>query len=171
MKLKTYSVVEVSALLHLASSSRYCPLVCSRTPPPSPPCTAHRTASCGMGAQSRRTLWRAKPKHQIQISFSPNYREIIAVSRFILASQIIQWNLVITRSLGPWKLPCCIKFLIISGLKKQRNIKRWDQQKYLVIRGFCYIWPLYNEVPLYHKFSSYLHPKPRFNFLWDILYK
>ena len=29
----------------------------------------------------------------------------------------IQWNLVITRSLGPWKLPCYIRFLIISGLK------------------------------------------------------
>ena len=25
----------------------------------------------------------------------------------------------------------------------------WDQQNYLVIRGFCYIRPLYNEVPLY----------------------
>ena len=27
----------------------------------------------------------------------------------------VQWNLVITRSLGPWKLPCYIRFLIISG--------------------------------------------------------
>ena len=60
----------------------------------------------------------------------------------------VQWNLVITRSLGPWKLPCYIRFLIISGGKKQRNIKNWDQQNYLVIRGFCYIRPLYNEVPL-----------------------
>ena len=31
---------------------------------------------------------------------------------------------------------------------KKRNIKSWDQQNYLVIRGFCYIRPLYNEVPL-----------------------
>ena len=61
----------------------------------------------------------------------------------------IQWNLIITRSLGPWKLPCYIRFIIISGLKKQRNIKRWDPKNYLVIRGFCYIQPLYNEVPLY----------------------
>ena len=30
----------------------------------------------------------------------------------------VQWNLVITRSLGSWKLPCYIRFLIISG---QRN--------------------------------------------------
>ena len=29
-------------------------------------------------------------------------------------------------------------------------MKSWDQQNYLVIRGFCYIRPLYNEVPLYH---------------------
>ena len=28
---------------------------------------------------------------------------------------VIQWNLFITRSLGPWKLPCYIRFLIISG--------------------------------------------------------
>ena len=34
-------------------------------------------------------------------------------------------------------------------VKKQRNIKRGDQQSHLVIRGFCYIRPLYNEVPLY----------------------
>ena len=34
-------------------------------------------------------------------------------------------------------------------LKKLRNIKSWDQQNDLVIRGFCYIRPLYNEVPLY----------------------
>ena len=52
------------------------------------------------------------------------------------------------RSLGPWKLPCYIRFLIISGLKN-RNIKSWDQQNNLAIRGFCYIRPPYNEVPLY----------------------
>ena len=61
----------------------------------------------------------------------------------------VQWNLVITRTLGPWKLPCYNRFLIISWQKNQRNIKSWDQQNYVVIRGFCYIRPLYNEVPLY----------------------
>ena len=40
-------------------------------------------------------------------------------------------------------------------VKKQRNIKSWDQQNYLVIRGFYYIRPLYNEVPLY--LESTLH--------------
>ena len=31
----------------------------------------------------------------------------------------------------------------------KKYIKSWDQQNYLVIRGFCYIRPHYNEVPLY----------------------
>ena len=35
-------------------------------------------------------------------------------------------------------------------VKKQGNTKSWDQQNYLVITGFCYIRPLYNEVPLYN---------------------
>ena len=34
-------------------------------------------------------------------------------------------------------------------VKKNIYIKSWDQQNYIVIRGFCYIRPLYNEVPLY----------------------
>ena len=54
---------------------------------------------------------------------------------------------------GPWDHK---NYLVISGFslyqgKKQRNIKSWDQQIYLVIRRFCYIQPLYNEVPLYKK--------------------
>ena len=43
-------------------------------------------------------------------------------------------------------------------VQKQRNIKSWDQQNYLVIRGFCYIRPLYNEVPLYNNGSGTLVP-------------
>ena len=27
----------------------------------------------------------------------------------------VQWNLVITRSLGPWNVPCYFRFLILSG--------------------------------------------------------
>ena len=38
--------------------------------------------------------------------------------------------------------------------------KSWDQQNYLVIRGFCYIRPLYNEVPLYFKVSTILFTFP-----------
>ena len=76
---------------------------------------------------------------------------------------ILQWNLIITRSLGPWKLPCYIRFLItcISGLKK--NTKGWDQQNDLVIRGFCYIRPLYNEVPLYYFFHLWTVPNSPVN--------
>ena len=37
--------------------------------------------------------------------------------------------------------------------KNQTNIKSWDQQNDLVIRGICYIRPLYNEVSLYYGFN------------------
>ena len=63
----------------------------------------------------------------------------------------IEWNLVIMKPLGPWKSPCYIRFLVILGFKKRRNIKSWDQQNYLVISGLCYISELfYNELPLYY---------------------
>ena len=41
----------------------------------------------------------------------------------------------------------------------------WDQQNYLVIRGFSYIRPLYNEVPLYNVCLNQIlpHPPPRKN--------
>ena len=42
-------------------------------------------------------------------------------------------------------------------VKKQRNIKSWDQQNHLVIRGFCYIRPRYNEVPLYIIWGMWWH--------------
>ena len=59
-----------------------------------------------------------------------------------------------------------IRFLTTIRVKKQRNIKSLDQQNDLVISGFCYIRPLYNEVPLYclHKKSQLMqdfdHPPP-----------
>ena len=43
-------------------------------------------------------------------------------------------------------------------VKKQRNIKSWDQLNHLVIRGFCYIRPLYNEVPLYIHYGLKMKP-------------
>ena len=51
--------------------------------------------------------------------------------------------------LGTMKITLLYQVSHYIRVKKQRNIKRWDQQNYLVIRGFCYIRPLYNEVPLY----------------------
>ena len=75
------------------------------------------------------------------------------VSLFVIeASGIVQCNTVEPRYnevLGTMKITS-----LYQG-KKQRNIKSWDQQNYLVIRGFCYIRPLYNEVPLYLKSSLY----------------
>ena len=58
---------------------------------------------------------------------------------------------------GTMKITLLYQFSHIR-VKKQRNIKSWDQQNYLVIRGFCYIRPLYNEVPLYHQIGSRTTP-------------
>ena len=81
---------------------------------------------------------------------------------------LVQWNLFITRSLGPWKLPSYQVSRYIR-VKKLRNIKSWDQQNDLVIRGFCYIRPLYNGVLLYsYSFPSrfrwvqYTHRAPAY---------
>ena len=52
--------------------------------------------------------------------------------------------------LGTMKITLLYQVSHYITVKKQRNIKSWDQQNYLVITGFCYIRPLYNEVPLYY---------------------
>ena len=80
----------------------------------------------------------------------------IHVQRFIQScihtTFTVQWNLVIMRTLGPWKLPFISGLLLYQGLKKK---KKWvwragtSNITLLFIRGFCYIRPLYNEVPLY----------------------
>ena len=51
--------------------------------------------------------------------------------------------------LGTIKITLLYQVSHYMRVKKQRNIKSWHQQNYLVIRGFCYIRPRYNEVPLY----------------------
>ena len=53
--------------------------------------------------------------------------------------------------LGTMKITLLYQVSHYIRVKKQRNIKSWDQQNHLVITGFCYIRPLYNEVPLYSK--------------------
>ena len=58
-------------------------------------------------------------------------------------------NLFIYEVLGTMKITLLYQVSLYIRVKKQRNIKSWDQQNYLVIRGFCYIRPRYNEVPLY----------------------
>ena len=52
--------------------------------------------------------------------------------------------------LGTMKITLLYQVSHYMRVKRQRNTKSWDQQNYLVIRGFCYIRPLYNEVPLYN---------------------
>ena len=53
--------------------------------------------------------------------------------------------------LGTIKITLLYQVSHYIRVKKQRNIKRWDQQNYLVIRGFVKIsGPLYNVVPLLH---------------------
>ena len=56
---------------------------------------------------------------------------------------ILQWNLVITRTLGPWKLPssCYNRFFLKK--RRKRNIKSWDQQNYLVNYKRAKLYPTY----------------------------
>ena len=56
--------------------------------------------------------------------------------------------------LGTMKITLLYQVSHYIRVKTQRNIKNWDQQNYLVIRGFCYIRPLCNEVPLYNNFQT-----------------
>ena len=56
--------------------------------------------------------------------------------------------------LGTMKITLLYQVSHYIRVKKQRNIKSWDQQDYLVIRGFCYIRPLYNEVSLYNNYGG-----------------
>ena len=63
----------------------------------------------------------------------------------------VQWNLVYNEVLGTMKITLLYQISHNIRVKNLRNTKSWDQQNYLVIRGFCYIPPLYNEVPLYNK--------------------
>ena len=68
--------------------------------------------------------------------------------------------------LGTMKITLLYQVSHYIRVKKQRNIKSWDQQNYLVIRGFCYIRPLYNEIPLYMETKPYQHSAP---VLWYLL--
>ena len=68
----------------------------------------------------------------LQYSVEPHYNEVLGTIKITMLYQVSHYIRV----------------------KKQRNIKSWDQQNYLVITGFYYIGPLYNEVPLYNFFLS-----------------
>ena len=70
--------------------------------------------------------------------------------------------------LGTMKITLLYQVSHYIRVKKQRNIKSWDQQNDLVIRGFCYIRPLYIEIPLYYDQSA---PAPRALATWAPLHK
>ena len=53
------------------------------------------------------------------------------------------------RTLGPWKLPCYIKFLITSGYKTKKYEELGPAKLPCSKRILLYIRPLYNDVPLY----------------------
>ena len=54
--------------------------------------------------------------------------------------------------LGTMKIT--LLYQVSHYIRVKKNIKSWDQQNYLVIRGFCSIRPRYNEVPLYCSFMN-----------------
>ena len=73
--------------------------------------------------------------------------------------------------LGTMKITLLYQVSCYIRVKKQRNIKSWDQLNHLVIRGFCYIRPLYNEVPLYFLFCRYCcHVRQVMFFQWPLNY-
>ena len=86
------------------------------------------------------------------------------ISFFLMIGSALHWVYTVeplyNEVLGTMKITLLYRVSRYIRVKKQRNIKSWDQQNDLVIRGFCYIRPLYNEVPLYNrqnKHTNVLH--------------
>ena len=70
-------------------------------------------------------------KGSVDCTVEPRYNEVLGTIKITLLYQVSHY--------------------IRVKKKKYIIIKSWDQQNYLVITGFCYIRPLYNEVPLYQR--------------------
>ena len=77
------------------------------------------------------------------------FRRLVQIHR--TSNRCVQWNLIITRSLGPWKLLLLYQVLSLYQGKKQ---KYKDMGPAKLPCQFCYIRPLYNEAPLYILFFS-----------------
>ena len=103
------------------------------------------------------TLW--KMWHNMFKSLE-NYVWIPSNFFFFLTAELFYQNLwkittvepLYNEVLGTMKITLLYQVSHYIRVKKQRNIKSWDQQNYLVIRGFCYIRPRFSEVPLYHQY-------------------
>ena len=79
---------------------------------------------------------------------------IINASDFAICCKLCTVEPRYNEVLGTMKITLLYQVSHIRG--KKIYIKSWDQQNYLVVRGFCYIRPLYNEVPLYMYVSNIL---------------
>ena len=81
------------------------------------------------------------------------YRDFVISVFFVSGLFIMRFQCTVeplySEVLGTMKITLLYQVSHYIRVKKQRNIKSWDQQIYLGIRGFCYIRPRYNEVPLY----------------------
>ena len=93
-------------------------------------CTSHlHTHTLKVAAMSLELEKRHKGTKTQSSTVEPRYNEVLGTMKITLLYQVSYYFRV----------------------KNKRNIKSWDQQNYIVIlsiRGFCYIRPLYNEVPL-----------------------
>ena len=84
----------------------------------------------------------------VDIAYVQNFSPMSPMSTTNVLWMTVQWNLFITRSLGPWK------YLVISGFslyqgKKTKKYKKLGPAKLPRYKRICYIRPRYNEVPLY----------------------
>ena len=111
-------------------------------------------ASKGEKLQWVTNTWWAIAQLQLTLTFSkwstaePLYNEVLGTMKITLLYQVSHYIRV----------------------KKQRNIKSWDQQNYLVIRGFRYIRPRYNEVPLYHHITTlHTHQHSQCVSMWKVV--
>ena len=86
------------------------------------------------------------------------YNKIFVITNKISQSQGSRYTVepLYNEVLGTMKITLLYQVSHYIRVNKQRNIKSWDQQNYLVIRGFCYTRPLYNEVPLYCVSTVYI---------------
>ena len=104
--------------------------------------------------------WKHIPKlWNLRFSWVEHWTTMCYLMVIVKRIWVLQWSY--NEVLGTMKITLLYQVSHYIRAKKQRNIKSWDQQNYLVIRGFCYIRPLYNEVPLYYYFSPFEVKRPK----------
>ena len=106
---------------------------------------AHRTSTCRSLVLFSIDLYSNLLTTLPELSRAKIYGECLFYQNLIAITVEPCYNEV----LGTIKITLLYQVSHYIRVRKQRNIKNWDQKDYLVIRGFFYIRPLYNEVPLY----------------------